>query len=83
MLVYRSAHHYGDLSRFLRSAGRVARNVVLLAEPATLGPLQPLLDRMGWNTEYGQLDTHRFDEERLRSAFASAGMSCETERLSQ
>ena len=83
VVVYGSAHHYSDLKRFLSSAVRVAQHVILLAEPAMMGPVQPLLDRAGWNTEYGEIDTHRFEEERLKSAFAAVGLRCETERLSQ
>jgi SAM-dependent methyltransferase len=83
VLVYGSGHHYPDLDGFLSEARRVADRVVLLAEPARMGAAQRLLDAMGWNTEYGGLDTHRFDEAELRRRLAAHGLRCETERLFQ
>lgn len=83
VLVYGSGHHYPDLDGFLAEARRVAGRIVLLAEPARMGMAQRLLDAVGWNTEYGGLDTHRFDEAELRRRLAAHGLRCETERLFQ
>lgn len=83
LLVYGSAHHYPNLDGFLSEAGRVARHVVLLAEPAHMGAAQWVLDRVGWNTEYGGLATRRLDESWLRERLEVHGFRCETERLFQ
>lgn len=82
VLVYASAHHYPDMPGFLAEARRVASRTVLLSEPAVMGLAQRFWDFVGWNTEYGGIDTHRLDERRLKQLSAELGMSCETERLS-
>lgn len=82
-LVYASVHHYPDLNQFIDEVSRVSKNVCLLAEPAQMGPVQWIIDWVGWNTEYGSLDTLRLNEEKLVECFSAKGMTCETERMFQ
>ena len=82
VLVYASAHHYPDFAGFLAEATRVAAELVVLSEPAVMGLAQGILDRAGWNTEYGELPTARFDERQVVRLCRELGLSCTTQRLS-
>lgn len=83
VFVYGSAHHYRDINLFLKESSRIAKNICLITEPSRLGSLQWVLDLIGWNTEYGGLDTLRFDENVLRSFISELGMKCDIERIIQ
>lgn len=79
VLVYGSAHHYHNIPLFAKEAVRVSRNVCLLAEPKrTL--LTALANIMGWNNEYGGIETARFEERELIEPFTCLSMKCDIER---
>lgn len=65
VFVYSSAHHYADVIQFLVEGLRVAREVILCAEPAKMGIFQHFLTMIGWNTEYGDVQTDRLDLQKI------------------
>jgi len=83
VLIYGSLHHYPNVDEFLERCSRISRHVFVIAEPATLGFWQRVIDRFGISTEYGDADTHRVVESKLIKTLSSAGMRVESERLNQ
>jgi len=83
VLVYASAHHYPDLGKFIQESSRVAEHICLISEPAEIRPFRGLMRLLKWNTEYGRLDTRRFNVSNVKACFKEAGMSYEVERMFQ
>lgn len=83
ILIYGSLHHYPNMDEFLQRCSRISRHLFIVAEPATLGAWQRLIDRSGFSTEYGDADTHRVDEAQLVRTLAACGMKVKSERLNQ
>ena len=81
VLVYGAIHHYPDIAAFVRETKRVSSNLCILSEPAVMGGMNWLLEAVGWNTEYGDVDTARIDEQEMRSLLAANGFDVEVERL--
>jgi SAM-dependent methyltransferase len=83
ILIYGSLHHYPNMDEFLERCSRISRHIFIIAEPATLGLWQQVIDRFGISTEYGEADTHRVSESKLIETLSAAGMKVESERLNQ
>jgi SAM-dependent methyltransferase len=83
VFVYGSAHHYEDFCKFLVQAMRVSSELYILSEPAHMGGVQWVFDRLGWNTEYGEIDTHRLYDNRILSMCDTLGFNVEIEKNSQ
>lgn len=78
-----SAHHYNDLQKVLSNCLKVAPLVYFIAEPAVMGWMQQVLDFFGWNSEYGDMESHRLSETQVKRICKKNGFKCDTERLNQ
>jgi ubiquinone/menaquinone biosynthesis C-methylase UbiE len=66
-------HHIPHPYEALHEAMRVANMVAGFGEPSTMREIYGLIKRSGWNTEYGNLTTHRFNPDDLKSYLESSG----------
>jgi len=81
-VIYGSMHHYPDPGGFVAELTRVCDHAAILSEPAILGPAQGLLDLIGWNTEYGGVDSARLEQSAVRELFERRSWKVEVERFS-
>ena len=83
VFVYGSAHHYEAFETFIEQALRVSKKLIILSEPAMMGSLQGMFNTLGWNTEYGGVDTHRIDEHQVMQICSKHGYRFSSARVSQ
>lgn len=62
-------HHLSNPLKALKDACRVAKMVAAFNEPSSMYKFNLILKKIGWNTEYGNLKTHRFNPERIKNYF--------------
>jgi len=68
-------HHVPDPFQALDEACRVANIVAGINEPSDMYEFKWVLEKTGWNTEYGNLKTHRFNPTELKNYFTSKGFT--------
>ncbi len=68
-------HHVPDPFQALDEACRVADIVAAVNEPSDMYEFKWILEKTGWNTEYGNLKTHRFNPTVLKKYFMTKGYS--------
>ncbi|PKK88681.1 MAG: hypothetical protein CVV64_17720 [Candidatus Wallbacteria bacterium HGW-Wallbacteria-1] len=83
-LAYQGLHHLPDQVQGAAELIRVSRKAFILSEPARLGGFMgTLMNLLGWNTEYGGLETGRIDPVALASELQKMGFQVEFERIWQ
>lgn len=70
-------HHIPRYKLALNCASKIAPIIAAVNEPADMGFLLPILDKTGWNAEYGNLKTHRFNPNDLKKVIAKVGFNAD------
>lgn len=68
-------HHVPHPMKALKEAARVSHAVAAFGEPHDMRWMKHILNRMNWNTEYGDLDTHRFSVDNVMNALKRMGLN--------
>jgi len=72
-------HHIPDYKKALTEFKRVAKEgVIIINEPRNPPLLEYLMRVVNWNTEYGNLETHRFKSSDLVDTLSSGGWNIRT-----
>ncbi len=67
MIVFHGTlHHVKNYDLAISEACRVALRVAFAGEPTTMGPFINIIKLVGWSTEYGGLETNRFNPQEIR-----------------
>ena len=83
VVIYGAIHHYHELRQSIHELARVARAACAMSEPALMGLLQHPINLLGWNTEYGGIQTARLSESQLNPLFQEVGMDVVYDRQFQ
>jgi hypothetical protein len=70
-------HHIPHPYAALHEAMRVSDMVAGFGEPSTMREFYGLIKSTGWNTEYGNLPTHRFNPDDLKTYLECSGFKTE------
>jgi len=66
-------HHIPDFEKALKESARVANTVILGNEPREIPILRHIMKAVNWNTEYEDLETHRFSDSQLKEILLESG----------
>lgn len=74
LVIYGSLHHFYSWEKGLKEAARVSKRVALVAEPSQMGVVGKMLEFLGWQTEYGEINTPRFSPNKIKDILQAEGM---------
>lgn len=73
-IFFGSLHHFPHPQKGLKEAARVAKRVALVGEPAKMGTVEKIMKFLGWQTEYGGIQTWRFSPQEIKEILEKEGM---------
>ena len=73
VFIYGTLHHIPQTNKVISEAFRVANELLVGSEPAEIPILKYFMKAVGWNTEYNQLETYRFDVKKLKNLIYKMG----------
>lgn len=73
VFIYGTLHHIPQTDKVISEASRVASELLISSEPVEIPILKYFMKIVGWNTEYEQLKTYRFNVKKLTSLLCKTG----------
>lgn len=70
VFIYGTLHHIPQTDKVISEAARVSSELLIGSEPVEIPVLKYFMKIIGWNTEYNQLKTYRFDVKKLTNLLA-------------
>ncbi|NQE54765.1 Ubiquinone biosynthesis O-methyltransferase [ANME-1 cluster archaeon GoMg3.2] len=73
VFIYGTLHHIPQSDKAILETSRVATELLIGSEPVEIPVLKYFMKIVGWNTEYDQLKTYRFDVKKLTNLIYKSG----------
>lgn len=73
VFIYGTLHHIPQSDKAILETSRVATELLIGSEPVEIPVFKYFMKIVGWNTEYDQLKTYRFDVKKLTNLIYKSG----------